>query len=165
VRRVIISVVVGAALALPGSAEASVYTGDVLGIVLRQKSKLREITVFGGLPLNCDEGKTTTDGSLDISRWRWNPPYPRVKHHRFHVVEPKTQAYAVVGNDGNVVGTERDEYVLDARGRFNKSYRKASGTVRITGSYRGPSPLDPELQIQYHNCDSGTVQWKVHSLY
>ncbi len=161
----VISVVVVAALALPGSTEASVYIGNVLDVVLRQNSKLREITVEAPVSLYCNEGQTTTYPSLTISRWRWNPPYPRVKHRRFHVVSPKTQTYAVVDNQGNVVGTEKDEFVLDARGRFNKSYGKASGTVRITGSYRGPSPLDPERQIQYHNCDSGTVQWKVHTLY
>jgi len=105
--------------------------------------------VFTPVSLYCNEGQTTTDPSLDPSRWRWNSPYPRVKHRRFHVVSPKTQTHSVVDNNGNVVGTERDEYVLDARGRFNKSYRKASGTVRITGSHRGPSHLDPELQIQY----------------
>ncbi len=162
-KRLIISVCVLAVLALPGSAAAArLYTSNVLGIDLKAyKNKLKTIDV-GRLTLNCDEGQTVTDSPPQLSRWRFNPPLG-LAHRKFHVVEPKKAAYPVFDIDGNLVAVERDEFVLDAKGRFNKRYSKASGTVRITGSYRGQDPNRPDRYlIQYHNCDSGTIQWEAH---
>jgi hypothetical protein len=99
--------------------------------------------VFTPVSLYCNEGQTTTDPSLDLSRWRWNSPYPRVKHRRFHVVSPKTQTHSVVDNNGNVVGTERDEYVLDARGRFQQELPEGLRHREDHGEPPGPIPPGP----------------------
>jgi hypothetical protein len=168
VKRLIISALLVTALAVPASAGARNFGGGDIALLLKAyKNKFKEVGV-GDITLNCDEGKTDTgNSSATAMRWRWkSPPYPSVRRdRRFRIVDSKTVAYPVIDASGNLVGVEKDELMLRIRGRFNRSYSRARGTFRITGSYRGPDPNGPEgYMIQYHHCDSGALQWSAHQV-
>lgn len=163
-RRVIISISALAILALPASAAAvRIYSGPDFGFVMKgNKNQIKELGL-GRIPLQCDEGATNTSITDPTLQFKLDPVKPVKKNRKFHVVADKTLSYPIVDPITlELVGVERDKFQLDVRGKFNKRYSKASGTMRFTGSIRGP---DPNAQyegeaIQYHNCDSGPLDWK-----
>ena len=165
----IVTAVLVTALALPAAAAARNYGGgNLVAFSLKAyKNKFKEFAV-GDLSMRCDEGTTDMgNSSANAPRFRWKtPPFPSVKRdRRFRIVEDKTERYPVVDENGDLVGIEKDEFVLHAKGRFNRSFSKAHGTVRITGSYRGPDPnRPPGYMIQYHHCDTGVLDWNAHNV-
>jgi len=162
-RRVIISVFVLTILALPASAAASrSYGNSDLGIVLKaNKNQIKQL-VLGKIPLQCDEGTTHTAETATLV-FRLDPAKQVKKNRKFHVVADKTLSYAIVDPITlELVGVERDKFEVDVNGKFNKRYSKATGSLRFTGSFRGPDPnaqTEGELS-QYHNCDSGIIDFK-----
>jgi hypothetical protein len=164
-RRLIVCVSVLTALALPTiAAAARIYSGGNLGLLLKtNKAQVKELLPREEIPVNCDEGQTTAGrGGPLVYKLQ---PSLALKHRRLHAEEDKTQSFAIVApGTGEIVGVDHDRFHLSVSGKFNKRYTKASGTLRFTGSFRGP---DPNAQyegqtIQYHNCDSGTLAWHVH---
>jgi hypothetical protein len=166
-RGVIVTAVLVTALALAATVEARNYGGgNLVAFSLKAyKNKFKEFDV-GTIPMKCDEGTTDTgNSSANAVRYRWKtPPLPSVKRdRRFRIVKEKSERYPVIDENANLVGIEKDEFVLHAKGRFNRAFTKAHGTVRITGSYRGPDPNGPPgSMIQYHHCDTGVLDWNAH---
>jgi hypothetical protein len=164
-RRLIVCVAALATLALPAGAYAAArnFVGANLGLGMKAyKNQVKEI-LPRGLPVNCDEGQTRADRGGPLV-YKLEPPLA-LKHRKLHAEEDKTQSFAIVApGTGEIVGVDHDRFHLSVRGKFNRHYTKASGTLRFTGSFRGPDPNAQYegQQIQYHNCDSGTVAWHVH---
>ena len=117
---------------------------------------------LGKIPLQCDEGATHTKEAATLV-YRFDPPKQVKENRKFHVVADKTLSYATIDPITGDLGTvEHDRFELDVNGRFNKRFSKATGTLRFTGTFRGPDPnaqIEGEL-TQYHNCDSGIVDFK-----
>jgi hypothetical protein len=166
-KRLIIALLALAALAFAAGAVARNYTGSALSLQLKaHKAQLKEVAPSSSISLHCDEGAIdygSGTGDPTVRIFKLDPPV-RLKHRRFHLVKPRTRSFAA-GLDpaGNPIIVKVD-FVLDASGKFNKRYSKASGTLRITGNFLGPKP-NPEYPGQFtlfHNCDSGVVQWAVH---
>jgi hypothetical protein len=161
-RRVIVSVVLAGTLAVPAVAVAlssTVYGGGPAYVTLKgqHKQKLAAAGVTPGVTLQCDEGKTTTGTDF----YTFPHPKPALKTGRqFEVNFPTTLVFQILDDQGYVVGTTRDEFVVRIQGRFKKNYRSAKGTFRMSGSYGGPTGPPYFESPQYHNCDSGTVHWK-----
>ncbi len=163
-RRVIISVLVLATLALPGSASGAArnFSGAKLGLGLKAyKNQVKDLFP-GRLSLQCDEGTTKTDAAGPVPFFRLDPAKQVKKNRKFRVVADKTLSFAALDPiTDEPAGVERDRFQIDVTGRFNRRYSKATGTLRFTGSFRGPDPNAniPGEKIQYHNCDSGLVNW------
>jgi hypothetical protein len=164
-RRLIVCVAALAMLALPAGAYAAArnFVGANLGLGMKAyKNQVKELRPTG-LLVNCDEGQTKADAGGPIV-YKLQPPLA-LKHRKLHAEEDKTQSFAKLDPvTAEVIGVEHDRFHLSVHGKFNRRYTKASGTLRFTGSFRGP---DPNAQykgqmIQYHNCDSGTVAWHAH---
>lgn len=166
-RRLIGFISVLAILALPAAAAAAArnYVGPDFGLGMKAyKNQVKEVIV-GELNLQCDEGTTTTAAAGPAPMFKLDPAKQVNKRRKFHVVADKTLNFALIDpNTDEVVGVDHDHFTVDASGKFNKRYSKVSGTLRFTGSYRGPRPdaTYPGQKIQYHNCDSGTVSWSAH---
>jgi hypothetical protein len=163
-RRLIVCVSVLTALALPTiAAAARIYSGDNFGLLLKTNKAQAKKLYPTGVPLKCDEGETKADAGGPIV-YKLEPPL-KLKHRKLHAEEDKTQSFAIVDpGTAEIVGVEHDRFHLSVRGKFNRHYTKASGTLRFTGSFRGPDPnaqYEGQL-IQYHNCDSGTLAWHAH---
>jgi hypothetical protein len=165
-KRLTIIVLVLAALALPASAVARNYTGSVLSLQLKaHKPQLKEVGPKA-ISLSCDEGAidyASGAGDPTLRIFKLDPPLP-LKHRKFHLVKHKTKRFAA-GLDpaGNPIVVQVD-FVLNASGKFNQRYSKASGSLRITGNFLGPKP-NPDYPGQftlYHNCDSDAVDWQAH---
>ncbi len=162
-RRVTISVVLSTALAVPVSATAlggTLYSGHPVSVFLKGEhiKKVNTVSFDTGLPLKCDEGTTSFDSPVV------NPKSerPRLKHRKFNiefVVEP---VFEVIDDGGYPVSRTKGKFAIAVKGRFNKSYRKASGTLRMTGDWFGAKSANGFYDLQYHNCDSGIVDWIVH---
>jgi hypothetical protein len=164
-RRLFVCVAALAMLALPAGAYAAArnFVGANLGLGMKAyKNQVKELQPRG-LPVNCDEGQTRADRGGPIV-YKLEPPLA-LKHRKLHAEEDKTQSFAIVDpGTAEIVGVDHDKFHLSVHGKFNRRYTKASGTLRFTGSFRGP---DPNAQyegqkIQYHNCDSGTLAWHAH---
>jgi hypothetical protein len=159
-RRAIISIFVLAILALPASVAANrSYSNSDLAISLKAyKNQIKQLSL-GKISLQCDEGKTHTRETATLV-FRLDPAKQVKKNRKFHVLADKTLSYPIVDPITlELVGVERDKFKVDVNGRFNKRYTKATGSLRFTGSFRGPDPnaqIEGEL-IQYHNCDSGII--------
>ena len=163
-KRSIVCLAMLAILALPGNAPAAArnYSGAKLGLGLKAyKNQVKDLSP-GRLPLKCDEGTTKTDAAGPVPFFRLDPAKQVKKNRKFHIVADKTLSFAALDPiTDEPTGVERDRFQIDVTGRFNKRYSKASGTLRFTGSFRGPDPnaqIEGE-KIQYHNCDSGLVNW------
>jgi hypothetical protein len=164
---VIATAVLVTALALAATAGARIYGGgNLISLSLKAyKNKFKEVGV-GTIPMKCDEGTTDTRKSnASAVRFRWKtPPFPSVKRdRRFRLVKENNERFPVIDESGNFVGIEKDEFVLRVKGRFNRAFTKAHGTMRITGSYRGQDPNQPPgYLMQYHHCDTGVLSWNAH---
>lgn len=165
-KRLTIFVLMLTALALPASAVARNFAGSHMLLRLKaHKAQLKEVGPYA-IPLHCDEGAidyASGAGASTVQTVKLDPPLS-LKHRGFHLIKRKTERYAVGADSaGNPIVAQVD-FVVDARGKFNKRYSKASGNLRITGSFLGPEPNSSYAgqRTLYHNCDSGVVGWGVH---
>ena len=160
-KRAIFCVPVLFALVAPAAATAArIYTSDYLEVLLKTNKPQVKKLGAGDVPVTCDEGKTTIDSGAPV-RYNLQPPLP-LKKRKLHAELDKTQNFPV-GSDpvtGDVVVAHL-KFHLSLRGKFNRRYTKASGTLRFTGDFLGPKP-NPQIageKTPYRNCDSGLVNW------
>jgi hypothetical protein len=157
VRRLIVPVVLVAALAVPASAWAiRAYTGPLVSVILKtHKDVVKGASVADGVPLKCDEGSTKTEITFGFDR------HPRLKHRKFSLKTSATLVFQTIDADGAVVSTDKAEFDVAVRGRFRRSFKRVSGTLTMNGSYFGPQQGPNGSDVQYHHC-SGTVDWSAH---
>jgi hypothetical protein len=104
VRRIAISSALLLALVVPASARArsTPYVGNPVTVALKvHKPQLKLVVVNPDLPLQCDEGKTS---SIQVGE-QWNKaPFPKVKKSRkFHIKFKETLLFQVLDEGGYVV--------------------------------------------------------------
>jgi opacity protein-like surface antigen len=145
VKRLLVCLVLVAALALPAQASARQreYDGTItpsgeLGFKVKSKKgkkpKVKGFT-FRDVPINCAEGPNTTFGAITGG--------VKLRKKRF---------------SAEVSDKETGQSHLEVAGTVSK--RSANGTIRVSGS----SPLqDPPTDppIRGTNCDTGVLSWTV----
>jgi hypothetical protein len=124
------------------------------------KPQLKLVVVDADVPLQCDEGKTS---SIQVGE-QWNKaPFPKVKkNRRFHVEFSETLVFQILDEGGYLISQTPGTFVVELTGRFKSSYEKVSGTVSLSGSMFGPAAPPDFEPPQYHNCNSGPVHWTAH---
>jgi hypothetical protein len=164
----IISVVLVAALAAPLGAAALTtsftgHSGVALGVKGQHKKRIGAFSVDPNVevPLQCDEGATTTHGIPVAWSWR-GAEQPKIKAGRFRLQFTRELKFQVLDDGGYIVSTSHGEFLVKAHGRFNDDFKKASGTLTMSGDAPGPATPPYYEPPHFHHCKSATVNWKVH---
>ena len=158
-RRLVVSVVLVAALALPATALAiRAYKGPLVGVVLKtHKNVIKSGGVSDGVPLQCDEGAIKTRNSFGFLGPK------RVKdNRRFRLHTTATLVFENIDDSGYVISRDKADFEVTLKGRFKRSFKRVSGTVIMNGSYFGPQASNGS-DVQYHHC-AGTADWTAHKL-
>jgi hypothetical protein len=162
VRRVIFSIVLITLVAVPALALGGpprVYSGPIVGVVLKQNKDVVKSGGVGpppaGIPLQCDEGATREQQSFSFET------QPKLKHRRFHVKITVTFVFETIDDTGTVVNRDKAPFTVVVHGRFKPKFKKVTGTLSFSGSYSGPTQGPNGSDVQFHNC-SGPVQWAAH---
>ena len=162
-RRIAIASALLLALVVPANAQAksTPYVGSSVTVGLKvHKPQLKLVAVDPEVPLQCDEGKTS---SIQVGE-QWNSaPFPKVrKNRKFHIKFSETLVFQILDEGGYVVSQTRGTFVVDVTGRFKSNYEKVSGTLSMRGSMYGPAGPPNFEPPRYHNCSSGPVHWTAH---
>jgi hypothetical protein len=125
-----------AAVALAGTRhyKGPVKQGGNVQFDLVAKNGVKRVKSFGfsGVSMTCDP----PTGTIKINNDQFPVPTMKVKKHRKF-----GGTFSKFGGHGHISG------------QFTKHFRKATGTLRVNGK---------QIVNALNNCDTGTLDWRVH---